>query len=251
MEPLKPEHKPLELVRDIPVAIPRPRSNRNRKASREDDLTQTSVDQASSMIRQAILSGTYGPGQRIKVADVSKQFAFSAMPLREALRKLEGEGLVQFERNRGAIVRKLDRQFIEDLFELNTELRVLAVRRGIRLMTLDKINALEAMAGAYEAAVAGGDFESALKLNGEFHAKIVEYSGNKEALRLFQRGWELISAFRRRFGYGAGRQQGLAREKRLLIDALYRQDIQLAEAIFRMQHAAVLEDLIQRVDTKK
>lgn len=200
------------------------------------------------MIRQAILSGKYGPGERIKVADLSNQFGFGAMPLREALRKLEGEGLVEIEPNRGATVRRVDRQFIEDLFELNMELRVFAIRRGMRVMTLERIDALEAMAKAYEEAVMQEDFETALQLNRDFHAKIMEYGGNKEALRMFQRGWELISAFRRRFGYGRGRQQGLAREKRMLIEALRRQDLQLAEAVFRMQHAAALEDLIQRVD---
>lgn len=227
----------------------RVRTNGTRDASGVEDLSSNSVEQATGMIRQMILSGKYGPGERIKVADLSNQFGLSAMPLREALRKLEGEGLVEIEPNRGATVRRLDRRFIEDLFELNTELRVFAIRRGMRLMTLEKIDTLEAMAGAYEEAVTCDDFETALRLNREFHAKIVEFGGNIEALRMFQRGWELISAFRRRFGYGVGRQEGLAREKRMLVEALRRQDLQLAEAIFRMQHAAAVEDLIQRVDS--
>jgi len=226
----------------------RARTNGSRDASGTEDSSLTSVEQATGMIRAAILSGRYGPGERIKVADLSNQFGFSAMPLREALRKLEGEGLVEIEPNRGATVRRLDRQFIEDLFELNMELRVFAVRRGMRAMTLERLDILDALAKAYEEAVARDDFESALRLNREFHAKIVEFGGNLEALRMFQRGWELISAFRLRFGYGAGRQRGLAREKRMLVEALRRQDIELAEAIFRMQHAAALEDLIQRVD---
>jgi DNA-binding GntR family transcriptional regulator len=224
------------------------RSNGPRELTNGDDLSSTSVEQATAMIRQAILSGRYGPGERIKVADLSNQFGFSAMPLREALRKLEGEGLVEIEPNRGATVRRLDRRFIEDLFELNTELRVFAIRRSVRTMTLAKLEALEAIASAYEEAVERRDLEGGLRLNREFHAKIVEIGGNREALRMFQRGWELISAFRLRFGYGEGRQQGLAHEKRLIIDALRRQDLQLAEAVFRMQHAAAVEDLLQRFD---
>ncbi|GGE41281.1 GntR family transcriptional regulator [Agaricicola taiwanensis] len=230
------------------VQTRRARSNGSREAAGLDDLSSTSVEQATAMIRQAILSGRYGPGERIKVADLSSQFGFSAMPLREALRKLEGEGLVEIEPNRGATVRRLDRRFVEDLYELNTELRIFAVRRGIKTMTLDKMDVLEGIAKSYEEAVSQGDFEEALRLNREFHGKIVEIGGNREALRMFQRGWELISAFRRRFGYGSGRQQGLAREKLMLIEALRRQDLELAEAIYRMQHAAALEDIIQRLD---
>lgn len=225
----------------------RPRLQEQREASSAEDLSSNSVEQATVMIRQSILSGEYGPGERIKVADLSNQFGFSAMPLREALRKLEGEGLVEIEPNRGATVRRLDRRFIEDLFELNTELRVFAIRRGMPLMTLEKIDALEATARTYQQAVERHDFETALTLNREFHAKIVEFGGNREALRMFLRGWELIGAFRRRFGYGLGRQEGFVREKWMLIESFKRQDLQLAEAIFRMQHAAAVEDLIQRL----
>ncbi|TKT69644.1 GntR family transcriptional regulator [Aquamicrobium sp. LC103] len=223
----------------------RTRTNGGREQSSED-LSSTSVEQATGMIRQAILSGQYGPGERLKVAELSSQFGFSPMPLREALRKLEGEGLIEIEPNRGATVRRLDRHFVEDLFEINTELRVFALRRGIRMMTLEKIDVLEAIATAFEEAIARNDLETGLTLNREFHAKIVEIGGNFEAHRIFLRGWELIGAFRRRFGYGEGRQSGLAREKRMLIDAIRRQDLQLAEAIIRMQHAAATEDMLHR-----
>ncbi|MEC5292807.1 MULTISPECIES: GntR family transcriptional regulator [unclassified Aurantimonas] len=205
------------------------------------------VEQATGMIRQAILSGRYGPGERLKVADLSSQFGFSTMPLREALRKLEGEGLVEIEPNRGATVRRLDRRFVEDLFELNAELRVFAIRRSIKTLTLDKLEALEALAIAYKEAIERHDLEGGVQINRTFNACVVEIGGNLEILRNFQRGWELIGAFRLRFGYGEGRQQGIAREKRLLVEALRRQDLQLAEAVIRMQHAATVEDLIQRL----
>lgn len=225
-----------------------PKSSGTREQNAAEDLSSTSVEQATGMIRQAILSGQYGPGERLKVAELSSRFGFSPMPLREALRKLEGEGLIEIEPNRGATVRKLDRHFVEDLFEINTELRVFALRRAIRLMTLEKIDILEDLVSAFEQAVAENDFERGLTLNRDFHAKIVEIGGNFEALRIFLRGWELIGAFRRRFGYGAGRQIGLAREKRLLLDAIKRQDLELGEAIIRMQHAAAIEDMLYRFE---
>jgi DNA-binding GntR family transcriptional regulator len=216
------------------------------EGSNGDDLSVTSVEQATVLIRQAILSGRYGPGERLKVHDLSKQFGFSAMPLREALRKLEGQGLVELEPNRGATVRQLDHRYIENLFELNTELRIFAIRRGIKQLTIAKLDELEVVAANYQDAVSRRDLEDGLRLNREFHAIIMAIGGNDEALRVFQRGWELISAFRLRFGYGEGRQQGLAREMRLILDALLRQDVQLVETVLRMQHAAVVEDLLQR-----
>ncbi|EAU44744.1 GntR family transcriptional regulator, partial [Salipiger bermudensis] len=70
------------------------------------DPAQNSVDQATRLIREDILSGRIAPGDRLKTAELAKQLGFSTMPLREALRKLEGEGLVAIEPNRGATVRK-------------------------------------------------------------------------------------------------------------------------------------------------
>ena len=225
-----------------------PRRPRVPREIASDDGSLNSVEQVTALIRQAIFSGQYGPGERLKVAELSAQFGFSAMPLREALRKLEGEGLVEIEPNRGATVRGFDRRFIEDLYELNAELQILAVRRAIQSLTLEILDELEASAAAYERAVHEGGLEEALRLNHQFHARIVELGGNREALRLFRRGWELMSAFRRRFGYGAGRQLGLVREHRLLIEALRRNDVQLAEAILRMQHAAGVQDLMAQLD---
>lgn len=207
----------------------------------------TSVERASARIREGILAGRYAQGERLKVVDLSKHLGFSTMPLREALRILEGEGLVEIQANRGAVVRTLDHHFVEDLFELNTELRIFALRRGIKFMTLARVNQLEALADDYEQAIASNDLDQGLAINREFHTQIVKNGGNDAALMMFQRGWELISAYRRSFGYGYGRQQGLANEKRLLIEAIRRQDLQQAEALLRMQHAAVIEDLLERI----
>ncbi|WP_158896304.1 MULTISPECIES: GntR family transcriptional regulator [unclassified Pseudomonas] len=211
-----------------------------------DEAAVTSVDQASALIRQSILSGHFAPGERLIVSSLVKQFALSPMPLRESLRKLEGEGLVEIMPNRGAFVRTLDRHFIVDLFEINTELRIFALRRSIRSITLDKLEGLRTLADAYQDAINTGKFRKGLRLNRDFHARVVSFGGNAEALRLFLRGWELIGAFRLRFGYGSGREKGFAREKHLLLDALGRQDLQLAEAILRMQHAAAMDDLLDR-----
>lgn len=233
---------------------PRARQGKGAAASEQEvgeESSVTSVDQATAMIRQAILSGRYAPGERLKVADLSAHLGFSPMPLREALRKLEGEGLVEVEPNRGATVRRLDQKFVEDLFELSGELRIFALRRGLLKMTLDTLDTLERLAEEYEAAIAENNLSRGLRANREFHSLIVRIGGNREVERVFQWSWEMIAAFRQGFGYGAGRQQRLAQEKRLLIEAIRRQDLPLGEAILRMQNAAAMEDLIERFGTNK
>lgn len=211
------------------------------------DIVSNSADQATRMIREAILSGRIGPGERLKIADLARQFGLSTMPLREALRKLEGEGLVQIEPNRGATVRKLDRAYITDLFELNTDLRICAVKRGMARLTLERIRMLEALAQQYRDHLDRSEDLEAIQVNRDFNARLVEYGGNREALRVFLRGWDIIFAFRRGYGYGTGRRRVMAEEMQLLIDALRRHDGVAAEAILRMQNAAMMEDLVSRI----
>ena len=211
------------------------------------DTVENSADQATRLIREAILSGQIGPGERLKTAELAQRLGFSTMPLREALRKLEGEGLVEIEPNRGATVRKLDRTYITDLFELNTDLRISAVRRGMTTLTLERIRTLEALAQQYRDHIERAEDLEALRANRNFNAKLVEYGGNREALRIFLHGWDIIFAFRRGFGYGTGRRRVMAEEMQMLINALHRHDAVAAEAILRMQNAAMIEDLVSRI----
>ncbi len=213
------------------------------------DSAVNSVDQVTNLIREDILAGRVTPGERLKTSELAKRLGFSTMPLREALRKLEGEGLVSIEPNRGATVRQLDRSYVTDLFELNTELRIFAVRSGMRKLTLERIRTLETLAADYRAQLEKGNDVEAIESNRRFNAKLMEFGGNKEALRVFLRGWDTIFAFRRNYGYGAGRRSVMAEEMTLLIDAMRRQDMPAAEAILRMQNAAVMDDLISRIET--
>lgn len=208
---------------------------------------ENAVEQATRSLRQAILSGVFGPGERLKLAVLTEMFDCSVMPLREALRLLEGQGLIEFNPNRGAVVRRIDRKYISDLYDLNTMLRIMALRGLDQTLTLDKIGQLEAHQAAYQRAVEAEDDETALQHNRGFNVLLVELGGNAEALRIFVHGWEMIYAFRHSYGYGGTRQQGLALEMKLIVSALRRHDFGEVEALLRMQNAAVMEDLFSRL----
>ena len=71
-------------------------------------MATSKVDTAYELIRERILSGQYTPGYRLVLGPLAKELGSSAVPVREAIRRLEAEHLVQFERNVGATVRGLD-----------------------------------------------------------------------------------------------------------------------------------------------
>ena len=117
----------------------------------------TTVQHACARIRQAIFRGELAPGQRLKVADLQARFGYSAMPLREALRMLEGQGLVEVEPHRGATVRKVDRNFVQDIYELRAHLEQFAVRAAIGKMTLANKESLVAICHLGRKALEKGD----------------------------------------------------------------------------------------------
>ncbi len=114
-------------------------------APRLEPRSETLVD----ALREAILTGRYAPGARLVQDDLAAAFGVSRIPLREALRRLEGEGLVVISPNRGAIVRPLAPKDVVDLYDLRLALESLAIRRAAeRFADLRAIDEGAARAGA-------------------------------------------------------------------------------------------------------
>lgn len=216
-------------------------------AGTEDAGTTTSVEQTTQLLREAIVQGHFGPGQRIKITEAAQFLNVGAMPVREALRKLEGEGLVSIAPNRGATVREVNRQFIEDIYEVRTTLEVMIVRRCIERLTFDRLQNLEAMVQQHNVAMDAGDVLGMTQLSRALHTQLFEIAGNLEAKRIFQREWEIILVLRGRFGYGRQRLASLQQEFDLLLTHLRHGDAVAAERLIRLHNRAGMEDLLERI----
>jgi len=197
-------------------------------------------------IRTDILSGRFQPGARIKIADLSKRYGVSQMPVREALQMLQGEGLVTIAPNRGASVRAVDERFIRNMYDIRGALEVLLVRRSARAISESDIFRLHSIQGRYEESAHGGDFEACLRYNKQFHHVIYTCADNTEALEMLERHWGLIDSLRGRYGFGSGRLVEIISEHRQLLRALDQRDEKLAEkvAFDHCEHAK--EDLLSQ-----
>lgn len=216
--------------------------------SASEGPVQTSVEHATLRIRQAIVTNAYRPGERIKVAEAAKRFGFSAMPVREALRKLEGEGLLAIVPNRGAVVRTIDADFLRDFYEVRTALEILALERLIPRITIDMLRELSALADRHVEAVERGDLNEIIMANRALHMRLFDMSGNKEAMRLYELGWELVHALRLRLSYQPQRLRTVAEEHQLLLDGLRQHDLASCAAVIRMHNMAGLEDMLRRME---
>ncbi|TWI58106.1 GntR family transcriptional regulator [Halalkalibacter nanhaiisediminis] len=96
-----------------------------------------------SVLRKAILKGDFKPGERLVQSELAESMGVSRMPIREALRKLETEGLVSLEPHKGAIIKPIKMEDIIEIYELRSFLESKAVELSVEHLTKDEINQLE------------------------------------------------------------------------------------------------------------
>jgi DNA-binding GntR family transcriptional regulator len=101
-------------------------------------------------LRRAILSGALPGGVRLVQADIASRLSVSTTPVREALRDLAGEGLVVFNAHTGAIVRELDFDELEELYDIRKALEPLAIQRAAARITPEELAAATALAKTME-----------------------------------------------------------------------------------------------------
>jgi DNA-binding GntR family transcriptional regulator len=149
-------------------------------------VRQSLVDVAYEALRDAITSGALLPGTRLREAALARHFSISTTPVREALRRLDREGLVRLSPNRGAIVAEFDLREILDLFEIREVLECRAVRRAAGQPSRDVHKAQAALSQAAKQVVLRDRVEWN-RLEVAFHREINELSGNFELAELTER----------------------------------------------------------------
>ena len=142
---------------------------------------RTSADQATEALRIDILSGKFAPGDRLIEAKLSDRLSVGRGPIREALRRLETEGLVKIEAHKGATVRQISRKFIRNMFEIRELLEGLAARlTAKRIHRGANLRAFEQGLATIGEAPKRSRGPLGLSENQRFHQLIVDISGNED-----------------------------------------------------------------------
>lgn len=212
-------------------------------------VADTMVDRVKRSIREDIFAGRIAPGDRLRIAELSARYGISSIPIREALRRLEGDRLVVIESHRGAVIRAVDRKTVSDMYDVRSAIEALTVRNAAACATPADIQRLEEHAVAYEMAASESDQPGMLAANQKLHGLIGALSGNLEAARYFEQGWELIIGIRNRFGFGTTRIAAVLGEHRRLIEAIARGDQVLAVHIAHEHCEGAKQDLLRRMES--
>ncbi len=136
-------------------------------------------------IKQAILSSRLRPGDRIVESELAREMKISRVPIREALRYLEKEGLVVRSPFRGTYVSRLDDKNLEELYTLRSALEELAIRIVINEITDAKIAKLDSIFEAMESASREERVENLIDEDLRFHRTICEMSNHQKLLEVW------------------------------------------------------------------
>lgn len=174
-------------------------------------------------LRRGIENGEFAPGQRLIQQDLARRWGVSRMPVREALKKLEAEGLVRFVPYRGVEVVKYSKDDINEIYIIRKALEVVALRYGAPNLTLEDFNFLEENLRLSQAIVDEHNYYQFTELNIAFHCRIYNASGLPRlvsTILAFWKRWPRSPA-----AYIPGRIHESLREHRDLLAALRAGDI--------------------------
>lgn len=147
-----------------------------------------------------ILSGQLKPGDWLRQDEMAEAFGVSTMPVREALRQLQAEGLVTLHRRRGAAVASLSVAELEEIYRIREALETLAVHWAAENLKRIPIETLGSLLGEIEAAEAHlDDVDRRLHLVREFFFTIFQASERGHLLRMLSSLWDLCHQYRRYF----------------------------------------------------
>lgn len=196
------------------------------------------ADEVAGHLRAAIISGTLRPGTFIRLDETAAELGVSVTPVREALLKLRGEGMVQLEPHRGHVVSPLTRQDLQDIFWLQVTIAREVAAAATERIAETGIEELERIDGTLEAALGSGDADVIAGIEFAFHRVFNQASGR------IKLAWFLLSAARYLplRVYAADSQWGAAAvdNHRQLIAALRRRDAPavVAHTVWQITDAA-------------
>jgi DNA-binding GntR family transcriptional regulator len=150
-----------------------------------------------SIIRERILEGAYGPGYRLVIDRIADEFGVSALPVREAVRRMEAEGLVVFRPNAGAQVTPADPSLYEENMTVLAVLEGYATAQAAPRMDAGQLRSLDQETDAMVSCMETLDVLGFSRANQRFHRHIHDACGNPPLLELLRNTERRLDAIRR------------------------------------------------------
>ena len=182
-------------------------------------------------LREAIISGQLKPGERLMELQLAEEMGVSRTPVREAIRKLELEGLAVMVARRGAYVSDLSIRDIAETFEIRGALESLAAGLATERITPDELEQLERTLVQIGESIEQNDLNAVVRLDEEFHAIMYHASRNQRLTQIVSNLREHITRFRLSSLAIPGRFRSVFQEHKNIVEAISERNSALAQAL--------------------
>lgn len=211
-------------------------------------MKESKTELAYRVMRARIDSGEYTPGYRLVIAPIAHELGISAVPIREAIRRLEAEGLITFERNVGAQV-----ALVKETEYLHT-MQTLALVEGYATalaapeVSQDQLRRARALNDTMRQTLEDFEPQRFTQLNLDFHSVLFESCPNPHVLELVHRGWSRMGVLRNSsFTFVPGRARESVDEHERLLDLIEQgAAVSIVEETAREHRLATLRAVLDR-----
>ena len=156
------------------------------------------TDVAVERLREAIVCGEIAPGASLRLGEVAHSLGMSVSPIRDALRQLEGLGLVEHSAHHGSRVIALDLDELRHLFAIRLALETAAVRRAAERFTSEDAHAAKEQFEVYVDAAGRRDLRTAMREHTAFHFTIYRAARSAYLVRAIRPAWHASALYRPR-----------------------------------------------------
>ena len=190
-------------------------------------------DVVFNTLRQAILRGELKPGERLMEIQLANKLGVSRTPIREAIRKLELEGLVLVIPRKGAEVADIKEKSLRDVLEVRKALEELSVQLACEKITKEEIEELKEAAETFKKAQKTKDITQIAEADVHFHDIINTASGNQKLIQLLNNLREQMYRYRVEYLKDSRTRGTLLKEHREIYEAVAGRDEERAKACIR------------------
>ena len=188
-------------------------------------------DVVFNTLRQAILKGELKPGERLMEIALAERLGVSRTPIREAMRKLELEGLVVMIPRRGAQVANITEKDLNDVLEVRITLENMAIEKACANMTDKDVRKLELAAQDFQKSTAEGDLVKLAEADVNFHEAIYRAADNKRLMQVLNNLREQIYRYRVEYLKEDEARNRLVKEHEEITDAIRNRDVKKAQEL--------------------
>ena len=185
-------------------------------------------DVVFNTLRQAILTGELKPGERLMEIHLANKLGVSRTPIREAIRKLELEGLVTMIPRRGAEVAQITEKSMNDVLEVRRAMDALCEELACDRITPEELQDLKKACDTFEAAVKTDDIKQIAQADVALHDIIVQATGNQRLIQLVNNLSEQMYRYRFEYIKDFSQHERLVEEHKVIYESIVKKDKETA-----------------------